>query len=534
MYKYDFSQNFNNNSLDTLMSPCDSNNSRQDQCGECDGVCLHNIPPTILGNQFVPYQPEKLLTVLIFNQKYGKYLSYDAHNTQVLLSPLYLINSNENQNINNNKINDALWNLQPNFTSSTVSIYTIKSPHLFLETTKQKLYSPSISKLGLSYFVGGKEQEWQLFKTADNQIIIRQNNLYLSTDGYQIYLDHIPQLWQITENQKVVQYTSLTADGTICPQNKKLVFTTPYASSCVEKFQSFPDNPQSTLNKWNKYYSDFWNGEYVYGKTTPTNNNYFIINLDPKGAGFIYTNENVWKVNNISGDQLKGCNNNSIIYVEMLKQGQPGYNPNLPQIRILTQDTTRQNAPWQSLSSDNPYNLRAYSIKVSDTPNKLHSGGFPNNLNLININKECFNNFQTRLAQNQILTLDPPVSGYNSEKVNLDYPPQCIIDRPTNPIKNVGYAQIYPPDTTLRTHSSEIYYTYYSQCGESLSSPIALINLTNETTRLTNPILDIPMPNNNTVQGAKVYIRPTGTNQWQFVGNYNIQNKQIRAIINII
>lgn len=526
MKKYDFSQDFHSKSLDTLITPC-ANNNRQDSCNQCDGMCLHQSQ-TQIGDQFQPYPINKRISIRLYSPKYQKYLSYDDHNIQVLLSPLYLANTD--------KVKDVIWNAEPG--NRGTQIYTVKTPHLFLEVTKPTLYAPGVSRLGLSYFQGGREQEWQVLSGdgTNNQIILRHGTLYLNTDGRQVFLDKLPHIWQLTLLNKTAEYVPLEGNGIMCNNTGKQIFTSPYVSSasqnCMETYQSFPDNPTPTWNRWNKYYSQFWNGEYTYAKTNSTNGMYFVINLNNTGSGHMYTKDAVWVVQSISGDKLRGCNNDTEIYVEMLTSGQPGYNANLPQIRILFRNKHIQNAVWQSLSSDNPYNLRAYSIKVSDTPNMKHTVGYPNAQDLPKAT-ECFDNPETVLAEKQILSLSPSASGYNSERVDLDRPPACVIEKPTKPIRHVGYGKIYPMDVIARTQSARVYYVYYTACGQSLPSPVSIINLTNETTRMANPIVECPLPVGQTVLGAVVYAQDK-TGKWGEVGRIPFKNNAIRGTLRII
>ena len=433
-----------------------------DKCQHCDGLCTQG--PVGKGYPAEAYPLCKKHPLIkngvgyykVQSLKYPtKYLAYDLNGLDGNGIMLYLAEPKDQSQRNQA---DLVWKIDREMDIFRIS--TCRQPALYLEAKSE-------GRIGMSYFKTGA---WELLQRVGNEILIRSKNptYYLTTDGRQVKLNSYLQSW-------------------------RLISTTPCQQNTIEGFANdmqFPDTPKKVDNDlsknygvmqdWNKYYSEFWNGEYAYKNTTANNNDYLTIHIYSDGHGTISTRNQVWKVRSISPDLLYGENKSSYIYLEMLTKevGKEYYDENRPQIKIIMkQKNSASKTPLQSLVGQDPNNLNAYAPKVGSVGDKVQ--GYPN---------EKYTNFlPTSMLQDGISYLSSKL-GYQLPEANLNIKKPCLMDNPKKaPVWSNYWAKIDKTQKLKQMISQigplgpmDVQYSYVYKCNdgttqESARSPITRI-----------------------------------------------------------
>ena len=418
----DFSQT-DRASLDIFSSPPSRSDNLKDKCGQCDGLCVEgatgrNFPPSAnpLCRHHSHFKGESGVYMI---RSLGKYLTYDLQNP----THLFLVEEAP--------VPDLQWKIEKY--GERVRICTVNKPHLYL-------YANNNNRLAMTYI---PVSEWSLLNSHDGVLIQSTSpaTLYLTTDGKNVTLGSFLHHWQLVSKE---HYDNINL----------LNFPDTHGTSTGKETMK-----GGLIGEWSKYYSEFWNGEYIYKNTTPTNKDYLTVHLLPDGTGTISIKKETWNVLSISPELLYGENKNSYIYLEMLtaEKGGKFYDPNRPQVKILTKDKNSLRPQYATLVSSDANNLNTYSYKVGDVGEN------------VKCYKETYDNM-------------PPIglhylgSGYNLPTIDLNIKKPCLLAVPKTAPVNTGYWSVIDKTGKLKTKTfgpMEVAYTYLYECvdGTTEESP---------------------------------------------------------------
>jgi len=437
-------------SLDIFTRPPPSSDNLRDKCGRCNNVCLVNdigrrIPPAA----YPLCQPHGLIknasgAHLIQSIRHpGGYFSYDLQE-----GAFYLAKPTKGEI----GLPDLQWNIEKHGENFRLS--TLNTPRLYLYANKR-------GQLELSYIPFG---EWIILQGSGGGggsqvnpgILIKSAgypSLYLTSDGRNVSLNNFLDYWQLIRPATHQQES----------------FENPSSSSSSSlNLLQFPDSGGGGgIGEWSKYYSAFWNGEYIYKNTTPTNKDYLTVHILPDGTGTISTKKETWHVLSISPQLLYGDNANSYIYLEMLtaEKGGKFYDPNRPQIKILTKDKNALRPQYTTLvDAHNPNNLNAYSYKVGDVGENVKA--YPM--------EESYTNMPINFLMNGLRYLG---AGYNLPTINLsNVKKPCVLAIPTTAPVNTGVWALIDQTGKLKSKTfgpMDVAYSYLYKCvdGTTEESP---------------------------------------------------------------
>jgi len=533
-----------NSPMKFVCQPGQPERNEKDRCHQCDGLCLQgatgqNFPP---GAQPLCHQHPLVKNQTGFyriqsTQYPKKYLAYDLQGLDGNGILLYLA---QPANKTESALPDLVWKLERDL--DTFRISTSNQPPLYLEGKKR-------GTLGMSYFKTGK---WQILQGANNTVLISTadpKTLYLTSDGNQVSLGSYLHYWQLEKfdpNQSTVitppamspLSPAMSPTSPLSPAMSPMSPLSPAMSSLRSKdtqegfvnVLQFPDTPgqvpsglknYGSLADWNQYYSQYWNGEYTYKNTTPTNKDYLTIHLNLDGSGTVSTKDEKWTVTSVGADLVYGENTDSYLYVEMLTDKKAGqyYNPDQPQVKIIVKKKNTLHPEIISLVTSDPNNFNAYSYKIGIVGE-----------NVKNYPMEKFQNQSQSQSQSQpivdlrflgINLLDANL-GYNLPQVELNSSKPCNLGPPTQvPVNTNRWSKIdqtgklkqsQPPNLPL-----EIRYTYRYQCEdgtiqESLPSPS--LNIPRSISRdghYYGALIKVFGDPSKNISSIRIYSRPTNT-----------------------
>jgi hypothetical protein len=508
-----------------------NNRHPSDDCQQCDGLCINNgigkVFPSPVTNPS-NYPPITAPSGFYHIQSANKYLAYDLNSLDADGLQLYLTLPKSSKDMS---IPDLSWKLEKEV--GFYRIATCREPRLYL-------HAKDNGKLGMSYFQIG---EWILAQKCPTEIIIRSRSpsYYLnSINDKTVQLGTIPQCWRLVKNAPCLASSASSTNNSLSLPITPLISSqiplpmTPLKEGYENIFQ-FPDTVgskslpqfknQGIMKEWNQYYSDFWNGEYIYKNTTPTNKDYLTITLHSDGQGIVTTKTDVWQILSVSPNLLYGENKSSLIYLEMLtaEKGGKYYDPNRPQVRIITKNKSTNKL--ESLVGNNPNNLNAYSTKIGTVGQ-----------NVTRYPAEKFTNqLPTAFFINNIVPLDSNI-GYQLPKTNLNIPKPCVMSSPTQiPVFSGYWGRV---DTTgiLKKMGNlgpmEIQYSYLYKCAdspkpkESTMSPVLKMETSVGSLGAYYDAV-IYIYSNVGVDSINVYVK--GPGDIQFLLNQNVKNNNVNA-----